>query len=134
MNKTISAVALSAVALFGLGACATEASPAPTVTVTAKPPAPPAPELSAEDLYVANLRSQGNYYVDNNTDTDLINLGYTLCGELDSGYTVMEVIDSLIASGNFNGDPEAIEFSGLVIGAAVRDLCPEYAYQIEALS
>jgi hypothetical protein len=104
---------------------------APTVTVTAEPPAP---ELSAEDLYINNLRSQGNFYVTVNTDTDLINLGYTLCGELDSGYTVLDVIESLVMSGDFNGDPDAVEFAGLVIGAAVRDLCPEYSYQIEALS
>lgn len=131
MNKTISAIALSAVALFGLAACSSEPTAAPTVTVTAEPPAP---ELSAEDLYVANLRSQDNYYADNNTDNDLINLGYSLCSELDAGYTVVDVINALISENFGNGDTEAIEFAGLVIGAAVRDLCPEYAYQIEALS
>jgi hypothetical protein len=133
MNKTISAIALSAVAMFGFAACAAEPTAAPTVTVTAEPPAPPAPVLTEEDLYIENLRSQNNFYIDSNTDADLVELGYILCSELDAGYTVLEVVEEIVYSGGFGGDQEAVEFAGLIIGAAVRDLCPEYTYQIEAI-
>lgn len=135
MNKIITAVTISAITLFGLSACGSESSANPTVTVTESAPAPaPEPVLTEEDMYIDNLRSFGNEYVTLNTDEDLINLGYILCGELDAGFTVYEIIEDLAYSGDFDtNDQEAIEFAGLVIGASVRDLCPEYAYQIEGM-
>lgn len=136
MNKNIKGlfVALAFTGLV-LAGCSSDSKAAPTVTVTEEAPAPEVVETD-EQRYISNIRSFGNYYVDMNTDMDLINLGYTLCGSLDAGYTVEEIIYDL-SYGEFayenGGDEEAITFAGLTIGAAVKDLCPQYAYQIEAL-
>lgn len=136
MNKNIKGlfVALAFTGLV-LSGCSSDSKPASTVTVTEEAPAPEVVETD-EQRYINNLRSFGNYYVDMNTDNDLINLGYTLCGSLDAGYTVEDLIYEL-SYGEFaqqnGGDEDAISFAGLTIGAAVRDLCPQYTYQIEAL-
>jgi len=135
MNKTISAIALSAIALFGLAACSSEATPAPTVTVTQKAPTPTQkPALTTEDYYIQNLRSFGNYYVEVNSDETLISTAYSVCTDLDSGYTVTDIVSEILLSPEFDAtDSEAVEYVGLIIGASVAAFCPEYTYQIEAI-
>ena len=135
MNKTMSAIALSAIALFGLAACSSEATPAPTVTVTQKAPTPTQePALTTEDYYIQNLRSFGNYYVEANSDATLIDTAYSVCTDLDSGYTVTDIVSEILLSPEFDAtDSEAVEYVGLIIGASVAAFCPEYTYQIEAI-
>lgn len=130
-SKFVKLIAVGAGALLLLTACGGPAGPTETVTVSQYPyddTIVPDPEpYTAEDAYIANLRSQGNIYVDSNSDADLIDLGYTACEVFADGYTLDEFVYELVISGEFETKDEQT-FIGLVIGAAVRDLCPEYMY------
>lgn len=139
INKKVAAVSAAFVSLaLLLSACGSESSePKPTVTVTEEATQEPAPVLTDEQSYINNLRSYNNFYIQSNTDTDLINLGYTLCESLDNGYTVLDIVTEL-SYGSFGqqnaGDEDAIQFAGLTIGAAVASFCPEYSYQVYELT
>lgn len=87
---------------------------------------------TVEDMYLQVLRATGNSYITGASDSDLIQLGHTVCEALDAGNTVEEVIYYLAANSN-NNDPEFARFEGQVIGAAVPAFCPEYSYQIDSL-
>lgn len=125
-NKLIagSLIALSALFLTG---CSSSSEPAPVVTktVTAEP------ELTPEQEYIENIRSFGNYYVDNNSDADLISLGQQACTVLDSGYTIEDLVNQFVYDSNLSGD-EQFEFVGIIIGAGVRHFCPEYITEVQA--
>ena len=89
----------------------------------------PAPVYSDTDYFVAEVRSAGNTYADNNSDRALIKVGKQVCNVLDQGYTVTDVATYLAQNGT-STDNDFYAFEGVVIGAAVRNLCPEYTDQL----
>jgi hypothetical protein len=132
MNKII--IAASAAALsVGLVACSNDAAPAPTVTVTEAAPLP-APsvddpptvtEMDNEELYLLGLRSMGNPIIDIASDSQLLNMGYSVCEALDAGLTTDDIIAYMavqMAGEGMTSDNE-VEAVGYIIGAADSALC-----------
>lgn len=127
MNKTLAVLAASAALILGLTACgAVEVRPAPVETVTVTPdaaPAPAAPAPTSESAYLAVLQSQP--FFQGIPEDTLIEAGESACSALDSGASVGAVVEVALAS----GIPEYE--AGVLIGAAVAGLCPEYVPQVQ---
>lgn len=140
MNKKIAALTASVLSLgLLLAGCSSEGSPQPTVTVTKDAVTPTQqpteePALTTEEAYIENLRSWGNYYVDINSDETLLTTGYSVCTDLDDGYTVTDIVFEILSSPDFDSsDSDAVQYVGLILGASVAAFCPEYSWQIEDL-
>ena len=126
-------VVLSAVAALALVGCSSNSSePSPTVTITQAVPAPsiddpqPAPASSNEDIYLLSLRSMDNRIIENASDGELLEVGYSVCDALDAGFSVDEIISYLareMVSDGMTSDVYA-EAVGYIIGAADIALCP----------
>jgi hypothetical protein len=132
MKKIVIVAAISAVALVG---CTSQsASPAPTVTITQALPAPsiddpepaPAPAMSNEELYLLGLRAMGNRIIDTSSDSDLLEVGYSVCDALDAGFSTDEIIAYLAREMVADGTTSDVyaEAVGYIIGAADSALCP----------
>ena len=123
MIKQLSVMGAAALLLTACGSSNTNsADPAPTVTVTTT-----AEPYSETDAYLQQLReAPGNHFV-GVSDADLLDVGRTTCDTLDTGYSIEEIVVMLASS---NPSDDEAEMYGQVIGAAVYNLCPEYAYQI----
>lgn len=132
MKKIITAIAVISAMLF-ISGCSTSASPAPTVTVTEEPVQP---TYTAEERYLMNVHSFGNVYIEGNTDSDLLDLGYAVCAVFDEGYSAEDVINELaygVFGQNHAGDSEAFSFVGYIIGGAVKELCTEHLSKVQDL-
>ena len=136
MKKIIVASSI-AIASLGLVACSSNASPAPTVTVTQNAPAPtqddpvvPDTSMSNEDLYLLGLRSMGNRIIDNASDGELLEVGYSVCDALDAGYSVENIIAFLAVEMAKDGTTSDtyVEAVGYIIGAADTALCPSATF------
>lgn len=135
--KNIIFASCIAIASVGLVACSSNASPSPTVTVTQNIPAPlqddpatPNAAPSNEELYLISLRSMENPIIGVATDDELLGMGYSVCGALDSGFTTQDVIEYMaeeMASSGMTSDIE-IEAVGYIIGAAEMALCPTSSF------
>lgn len=133
MKKIIVASSI-AIASMGLVACSSNASPAPTVTITQNVPAPtqddpPTPEavMSDEDLYLLSIKSMNNPILNVATDAQLLEMGYSVCEALNAGFTTNDVIQYMageMASNGMTSDVE-VEAVGYIIGAADSALCPQ---------
>lgn len=130
MNKIIIAVAISGLALVG---CTSQASPAPTVTVTQNAPAPEplntddgVSNLSNEELYLIGIKAMDNPILNIATDAQLLEMGYSVCEALDAGFTTDDIIAYMavqMAGEGMTSDAE-VEAVGYIIGAADSALCP----------
>lgn len=114
---------------IGIGNAGNGNSSADNSTSSTQVDPAPAPVYTAEDYFLTEVRSTGNSYVDNNSDADLLKVGHQTCDVLDQGYTVTDVATYLVQNSD-SSDSSFFEFEGIVIGAAVRNLCPEYESQI----
>jgi len=129
-------IALAILAIVALAGCSTS-TPAATVTVTQQAPAvtqaPQAPSL--DDQVIISLRSQGNSYINNISDAQLLDLTSQVCPILDSGMTVRSLLSSLVRDAINSGitDPEALNGMGLIVGVAVAAYCPQYTSQVQNL-
>lgn len=128
MKKIIVACVISAAALVG---CTSQSStPSPTVTITQSVPAPsiddPQPNLSNEELYLLGLRSMDNRIIDNASDGELLEVGYSVCDALESGFSTDEIIAYLAREMVSDGITSEVytEAVGYIIGAADVALCP----------
>ena len=130
MKKFVIVAAISAVALVG---CTSQSSaPSPTVTITQAIPAPsvddpePAPAVSNEELYLLGLRAMGNRIIDTSSDSDLLEVGYSVCDALDAGFSTDEIITYLVREMVADGTTSDVyaEAVGYIIGAADSALCP----------
>lgn len=128
MKKIIVACVISAAALVG---CTSQSStPSPTVTITQSVPAPsiddPQPNLSNEELYLLGLRSMDNRIIDNASDGELLEVGYSVCDALESGFSTDEIIAYLAREMVSDGMTSEVytEAVGYIIGAADVALCP----------
>jgi len=121
------------IASLGIVACSSNASPAPTVTVTQNAPAPslddPAtPEVASsdEDLYLLGIKSMNNPILNVATDAQLLEMGHSVCEALNAGFTTDDVIQYMatqMAGNGMTSDVE-VEAVGYIIGAADSALCP----------
>jgi len=132
------AITVGSILLFAsLAACGSSntdtatTEPAPVVTVTEQ--APPATDTyaSPEDTFLTDLHDMSNPYIDTTSDEDLLDIGNTVCSALDEGNTVEDLVTYLSTSGTFDTTEQA-EAGGMIIAAAVVDLCPEYTSQVQA--
>jgi hypothetical protein len=131
MNKiAIALVATSAMFIVG---CSSNASPAPTVTVTQNAPAPEplstddgVSNLSNEELYLLGIKSMNNPILNAATDSQLLEMGYSVCEALNAGFTVDDVIQYMATQMVGEGMTSDVETEavGYIIGAADSALCP----------
>lgn len=127
-------IAIASLAVLVLAGCASNnktADPAPVVTVTEQ--APPATDsyTSPEDTFLTDLHDMGNVYIEGTTDSNLLDIGHSTCDALDGGNTIDDIITYLATNGTFDTTDQA-EAGGMIIAAAVVDLCPEYTSQVQA--
>lgn len=136
MKKIIVASSI-AIASLGLVACSSNASPTPTVTITQNAPAPtqgdpvvPDTSMSNENLYLLGLRSMGNRIIDNASDGELLEVGYSVCDAIDAGYSVEDIIAFLAVEMAKDGTTSDtyVEAVGYIIGAADTALCPSATF------
>ncbi len=72
------------------------------------------------------LRSHNNYIIDNSSDAELIDVGYTVCEVFAEGYTFEEIAYAIVLDSPNESDAY-YEFAGLVVGTASSTLCPQYS-------
>jgi hypothetical protein len=134
--KTIIIASSIAIASLGLVACSSDASPAPTVTVTQQAPPtqddPPTPTVqpSNEELYLAAIKSMNNPILNVATDRQLLDMGYAVCEALDAGFTVDDVVSYMarqMFSQGMTSETE-VEAVGYIIGGANAALCPSQSF------
>lgn len=116
----------------GGGGSTDTATPTTTVTETTEPVVVDEPSgfTSAEDEFLYDVHNVGNPTIERNSDAEIVSVGHTVCDTLDKGYTVSDVSEYLIGTGDYTTDND-IEFLSTMIAGAVVDLCPEYKYQID---
>jgi PBP1b-binding outer membrane lipoprotein LpoB len=134
----IKKIAIASIAVLALAGCAStkSADPVPVVTVTEQAPAPVDPPVtdtyaSAEDTYLADAHAMDNSYIEATTDSDLLDIGNATCAALNEGNTITDILTYLVEEGTFTNGNQA-EAGGILIAAAVVDLCPEYTSELEA--
>ena len=113
-----------------LTGCASTSTPTPASSPSESVWSDTPVEVTPEDSYLYALHSVGNVYIEGNTDSDLVNLGYQVCSALDTGATVYDLVVSLVSTGDYT-DQASQEFAGSIIGAAVANFCPVYSSQLE---
>lgn len=126
MYKKVTAALLLSLAVFSTAACAPSA---PTVTETVVSYAPP--QMTADEKFLEQMHASGNPYADTVSDSSMLEIGKQACTVLDSGYTVGEMITYLINNLDFQSADQA-QFVGYLIGAGVRNFCPEYMTEVKA--
>jgi hypothetical protein len=130
MKKIIIVAAISAVALVGCSSQSTQ--PVPTVTITEAAPAPSVDDppsdtgIDGEELYLLALRSMGNPIIDIASDSQLLDMGNSVCDALESGFTVEDIIAYMATEMTREGltSDYQSEAVGYIIGAADTALCP----------
>lgn len=74
--------------------------------------------------FLASVYTQAPDIGSYRTSTQLLSLGQTVCGDLRAGASVQQLADRLpLTEGSVALPPSDL---GLVISAAVQDLCPQY--------
>lgn len=128
----VAAMLSTGLLLVGCSAAETEATPQEVKTVYVTPEPEPAfddtPIIRDEDEFLYDVRSTGSVVIARQSDSELLDAGYTVCGVLDEGYTVSDVI--VVLASNLPSDSEAEAYSAL-IAAALLNLCPQYQYQVD---
>lgn len=126
MNKFILAAGAAVTALV-ISACSGSTPETNTVTVTA--PAPQQEILSDRDIkeeaYITSLRRSGNPILDSASDSDLLEVGYTVCDILSQGLTTQDIIEYMareMVRDGITSDAYA-EAVGYIIGASEVTLC-----------
>lgn len=131
--KKIAIAAGSILLLASLAACgssSTDTTSTDTNTVAVAPDPTPA-YVSPEDTFLADVHGMNNYYIENTTDSNLLDIGTSTCSALADGNTIEDIITYLATSGTFDNTDQA-EAGGMIIAAAVMDLCPEYSSEVQA--
>lgn len=137
MKKFAGIVAAVAMA-FTFAACSGDESAAPTETVTVTAEATPAPEVETpaptepeveapsdiSDADFANLVRENTNVFDGAPDSMIVDAAKSVCGVWETGGTINDVIEVILASGV---NPED---GGFLAGAGTQAYCPEYADQI----
>ena len=129
MKKIIVAAAISMVALVG---CSSQTQPIPTITITEQPPLP-AP--SVDDGVITNsqqfidfVRDNGGIYGTVASDSDLLDLGRTICEGFEQGLSEDEityVLARALVENDMNNDDGAQFGAALIVGSK-NYLCGPY--------
>lgn len=128
MKKIIAAVIISGAVLVG---CSSQSSPAPTVTVTEQ-----APNLNQDDgvvigqqMFIDFVRENGGIYGSAAQESDILNLGKTICDGINNGLSDNEILYGMSAAlidAGMNND-EGTKFGAALIVGAENYLCnPTY--------
>ena len=126
-------IILIAVAVIALAGCSTATTPVSTVTVTQQAPAPTQTQ-SLDDKVLEVLRSQGNSYLNNASDAQLLDLSSQICPILNNGVTVRQLLVQLANQfATDNADPELVSAAGIIVGVSVAAYCPQYSDQVQSL-
>lgn len=119
------------VVLFLIGSLSSDSGSSTASDTVVTQPTPEdtyiAPTYTPEEQYLMDIHNVGDYTIDRQSDSALVELGHNVCSALDSGGTVIELVRYLANSGAIDGIEET---AGVLIGASVRDLCPEYTGQV----
>jgi hypothetical protein len=129
-------IAIAFVAVVTLAACAPATTSTPTVTVTQTQAAPAPVETQTLDQKVVEVaRLQGNSYIANISDSEILSLTHQVCPILDQGVSMKELVVSLATGLARDGvtDPEAMRAVGIILGVAVAAYCPQYESQVQSL-
>lgn len=135
MNNTVKQIGLVllgfVVVMFLIGSLSSDSGPSTTSDTSVSEPAPVdtyvPPTYTPEEQFLMDIHNVGDYTIDRQSDSALVELGHNVCSALDSGGTVTELVQYLSNSGAIDGIEET---AGVLIGASVRDLCPEYTGQV----
>lgn len=127
----VGAVVLAVVAfVVGSSSGNSDSAPAPQPTNTWTPDEQPdVPSYSSEDQFLAAVNGAGNSIVLTTSDSDLLDMGWSVCNVLDQGYDLNDIADELIYNSDLSTQEE-FEAVGVIMGGAVSYLCPEYQYMI----
>lgn len=126
------AIALAAVAFMLGSSNGTTNNTAPSPEISADTWTPePAPAYTDDELFLNTVNGYGNSVIANIADSDLLEMGYQVCSVLDEGYTIEDIVNEFIYNSSLSTDAE-FEAVGLIVGSAVRNLCPEYVSMVES--
>lgn len=128
-NKKLMLLAFVTILIAGLvllSGCSTgTAEPKETVTVTSEPNDTWSDyEVADEDAFIDFVNYNGNWVIASTSDSDILDLGWTICETLDRGIYAGDVVDTLVETAETTDDAEAY---GTILAGAVVFLCPEYA-------
>lgn len=129
MNKKIMLMALGVLLIAGLvvlsGCSNGTATPEVTRTVTEQPADDTWNDYTGgdEEAFLDAVNTNGNWVIQTTPDSEILDLGWTICETLDTGVSATEVIEVLIDTASTTDDAEA--FATIMAGAVVH-LCPEY--------
>ena len=125
MRKVLATCSLLSVALVGCGGKETIRE----VLITTPPATEaPAPELNKYDQYLQALY-ENSAQARTWNESDLLELGTTVCEVFDNGGTVDGVIE--IFSNNSTGKYDDELFSAIIAGSVIF-LCPEWASYVQS--
>lgn len=94
------------------------------VAVAAALAAAPAASADPESDFLATLTQGGFSWPDDATAQSLVDLGYGVCSDFDSGANAADLITDGVASTGWDGTTV-----GYFIGAATSSFCPEHLQQ-----
>ena len=83
---------------------------------------------SDERIFLASFHSMYTGYLVLN-DEELLNLGYTMCGAMDNGYSLETVVNAIIYEYP-NMSQQDQDFVSAVLASAIINLCPQHEWQI----
>ena len=128
MKKTALVAAFAALLLAG---CSTTSSSdtVDTVADNFQTQDYQAPVQTPEEQYLEDVKAQNNADLMDESDYDLLNVGYQTCEVLDSGYSIGEMVQYLLSDNPSESD---IKYMSIIIGNAVEYLCPEYMPQLDS--
>jgi len=134
--KILKVIAGVVLALFIIGSCGGND------TVAEKTPEPAASDTYAdttdsasnyfnndEESFLVVAHAKDNPIIEANTDAQIVDTAHTVCNALDTGSTVSDLSNELIATGDYKSH-NAIEFAAIMLAGAVTYLCPEYSSQV----
>lgn len=101
--------------------------PVPVHTIAPAPVVTPAPALTADEQYLAGMRSV--YDFTGIPDSQLLDIGRQTCDTLDTGLSLMEI--AVVMASTDGIDPALV---GSVFAGAITFLCPEYTDQLDAFT
>lgn len=128
MKKFIVIVAISVAALAG---CSSQTQPTPTVTITEQLPPPPSVDdgvVTNSQQFIDFVRDNGGMYGRVAQDSDILDLGRTICEGFDNGLSEDQmtyvIAQALIENGMNNDD--GIQLGAALIVGAKNYLCGPY--------
>jgi PBP1b-binding outer membrane lipoprotein LpoB len=129
----IKKIAIASIAVLALAGCASTADKATPTSAPAVTTAPPATDsyASPEDTFLADVHGMNDPYIESTTDSNLLDIGNATCTALDGGNTISDIVTYLADNGTFTTTAQA-NAGGMIIAAAVVDLCPEYTSQVQS--